>query len=79
MNDIPSDDRCRAIVQYIHNWRCLRRAGSSGLCSQHFYFGATVPDRWGHPVNQHGVTTCEPLGARRRMTGARGVVVETQP
>ena len=66
MRRIPSASaRCQAIVKWVHNDRCERKAVEQGLCAQHGKHGATVPDSWKHWRNDYGVLCAAPLGERR--------------
>ncbi len=67
-----ANGRCCAILKSVYHWRCSRRAGPSGLCAQHYYFGASVPTGgWKHPTNPLGVVTCEPIGPFHPVQGSR--------
>lgn len=61
--------RCRAIVKWVHNWRCQRRAVEGGLCKQHARFGARVPQTWEHWHNDLGVLCCKPHAPIRKIGG----------
>lgn len=66
MSEAPAAERCQAILKYMYNWRCHRRAVDGVLCAQHARLGARVPARWEHERNSLGVLLCEPVGLVHR-------------
>lgn len=61
INEVPPEERCQAILKYVHNWRCERKATVGVLCRQHYRYGARVPIRWEHERNKNGVLICKPI------------------
>ena len=59
--EVPQDERCQAILKYVYNWRCERKAVVGQLCRQHYRLGCRVPFRWEHVRNDRGVLTCTPI------------------
>ena len=60
-SDIDVGERCQAVLRYVWQWRCTRKATHGRLCAQHSIHGALVPSRWEHWRNQLGVICCKPI------------------
>jgi hypothetical protein len=67
--EVPVEERCRAKLKWVANWRCTRRATGNGLCAQHRQHGAVIPTDWEHERNKYGVLMCKPVPPFMRIAG----------